>query len=206
MSNNFYFRLLSTFLIAPTVILFIYLGEYFFNSLILIILIIGIYEIIKIKIFFYQFFILFLLLFFLYSCIQIINLNNGKYIILYIIFVTWISDVSGYIFGKIVGGKKINFISPNKTYAGFIGSVFSVQFLIYLLSRLDLKYIENYFFNYIFVFICTLTVIFGDLLFSFFKRKCNIKDYSNLIPGHGGLFDRIDGLILLTIFIFITSK
>ena len=127
--------------------------------------------------------------------------NNGKNIILFIIFLTWLSDLGGYVFGKIFGGKKINFISPNKTYSGFFGSIIFALFVNFISEYLNFYFSENFIFNLIFIIFCTALVILGDLLFSFFKRQCNIKDFSNLIPRHGGLLDRIDGLVIVTIFI-----
>ena len=119
------------------------------------------------------------------------------------LILTWLSDIGGYVFGKLIGGKKINFISPNKTFAGFLGSLLFVQVAGYYLKFLNLVFLNETFLNIYFLLICTFVVILGDLLFSFFKRKCFIKDFSNFLPGHGGLLDRIDGLILLIIFIYI---
>ena len=203
MTKNFLLRLFSSLFLAPSIILLIYLGNYLFYLLLLVLASIGIYEILKIKKLKIQIIILFLFLFFIYSSFKIINLNNGNLILIFILLLTWASDIGGYIFGKTFGGKKINIVSPNKTYSGFAGSLILVQLFGFYLETLNVKFFNEIFFNNFFLLICTFVVIMGDLFFSYFKRECDLKDYSNIIPGHGGLFDRIDGLILLTIFIYL---
>ena len=102
--------------------------------------------------------------------------------------------MGGYIFGKIFKGPKLTTISPNKTYAGMFGG--------YLLSLICLIVITNFIdysiktFQLILITILLSTVSqVGDIIVSYFKRQANIKNTSNLIPGHGGLLDRIDGMI-----------
>lgn len=119
----------------------------------------------------------------------------------YIVFVTWLSDTGGYIFGKIIGGKKINFISPNKTYSGFAGSIALSQFAYIVFMYNNFLNINHIPLIFTFIIFSSIVVIIGDLFFSWIKRKNDIKNYSELIPGHGGLLDRIDGLIFLTIFL-----
>jgi phosphatidate cytidylyltransferase len=139
------------------------------------------------------------------SALQIYIMNNGKYLIIFILLLSWLSDIGGYIFGKFIGGKKIKIISPNKTYTGFIGSIVFVQFFGFYVKSLNISFINETVLSFYFLLICTLVVILGDLLFSYFKRRCEIKDFSNFLPGHGGLLDRIDGLMLLTIFVYIVK-
>jgi phosphatidate cytidylyltransferase len=110
-----------------------------------------------------------------------------------------LSDIGGYVFGKLIGGKKINFISPNKTISGYFGSIFLAQLNLLYISYFDVRLFDNMNTNILFLFFCTLIVIFGDLLFSYIKRLNKIKDFSNFIPGHGGVLDRLDGFILLVI-------
>ena len=120
--------------------------------------------------------------------------NGDKILFLALLFVCIFSDIGGYVFGKTFGGKKLTKISPNKTISGSIGSfLFSlIPFIFYVVyftnSNLDLKSILI---PILFSFICQ----FGDLFISYFKRKAKVKDTSKLIPGHGGLLDRIDGII-----------
>lgn len=203
MSNNLILRLISSIIISPLVIFLIYSGKYYFYFLLIIISIISVYEMLKLKNKTIQFIIFFLIIMFNYSNFALVNFENGKYIIFYVILITWTSDIGGYIFGKFIGGKKISIISPNKTYSGFIGSLLSVQMVLYFLNFLNLNFLNDLLMNSFFILSCTLVVIFGDLIFSYFKRKCCIKDFSSLIPGHGGLLDRIDGLVFLTIFIYL---
>ena len=113
--------------------------------------------------------------------------------LIYIISICILSDIGGYLFGKFFKGKKLTKISPNKTYSGMIGSfLLSIIFCIiynYLISFEDFKTI----------FIITLLISFicqmGDLFISFLKRKAKIKDTGNILPGHGGVLDRIDGIL-----------
>ena len=103
------------------------------------------------------------------------------------------SDIGGLIIGKIFKGKKLSKISPNKTISGSLGSfIFSL-----LLIPFFLKYFNNYNILTIILFtvIISLASQLGDLLISAIKRKAKVKDTSDLLPGHGGVLDRIDGII-----------
>ena len=118
---------------------------------------------------------------------------NLKVYLLYSILVAILSDIGGLIFGRILKGKKLTKISPNKTIWGSIGSfIFSLS-LILLFSE-ELK-------NYDFSTLVFITIIIslvsqlGDLFISYLKRKAKVKDTSNILPGHGGFLDRIDGII-----------
>jgi phosphatidate cytidylyltransferase len=113
---------------------------------------------------------------------------------LFLFLICICSDVGGFIFGKIFKGKKLTKISPNKTISGSIGS--------FILSLL-LVPIFYYLFNslYIFDLICVSVIVslscqVGDLFISYLKRRAKVKDTSNILPGHGGLLDRIDGMLL----------
>lgn len=205
MNKNFLLRFFTSLIIGPFVIFIVYLDNYFFYLLFLIIIASAIYETLKLKVKNIKLFIFFLLIIFFLSTLQIYNLNNGKYVIIFILLLSWLSDIGGYVFGKFIGGKKIKIISPNKTYTGFLGSFVFVQSFGLYTKSLNIIFINEAFLNLYFLLICTLVVILGDMLFSYFKRKCNIKDFSNFLPGHGGFLDRIDGLILLTIFIYISK-
>ena len=116
-----------------------------------------------------------------------------KIFIYYSLLASILSDIGGLIIGKTFKGKKLTKISPNKTMSGSIGSfTFSI-----LLVPLFIDYLINY--NLltlsVITFFISLTSQMGDLFISFLKRKAKIKDTSNLLPGHGGLLDRIDGII-----------
>ena len=205
MNKNFLLRFFSSLLLGPLVISAVYLENYFFYLLLVIIITLAIFETIKLKVKKIKIFIFFLLIIFTLSALQIYNLNNGKYVIIFILLLSWLSDIGGYVFGKFIGGKKIKIISPNKTYSGFVGSFLFVQSFGFYAKSLNISFINEAVLNFHFLLICTLTVISGDMLFSYFKRTCHIKDFSNFLPGHGGLLDRIDGLILLTIFVYIAK-
>ena len=205
MNKNFLLRFFSSLLLGPLVIFAVYLDNYFFYLLLLVVIIPAIYETLKLKVKIIKIFIFSLLIVFTLCALQIYNLNNGKYVIIFILLLTWLSDIGGYVFGKFIGGKKIKIISPNKTYSGFVGSLLFVQFFGFYAKSFNISFINEAVLNFHFLLICTLVVITGDMLFSYFKRICHIKDFSNFLPGHGGLLDRIDGLILLTIFVYIAK-
>ncbi len=170
------------------------------NLLILIVFLFCIFEWVKIfkkknAIFFFGLIILFV---FLLSLLRIYNFEEFNLTFLWLIVLTWLNDIGGYIFGKLFGGPKLTQISPNKTWAGAIGSIILSQcaFLIFFLNN-------NYKFNITIIFMqLFLSIIgqFGDILMSYVKRKNNKKDTSNFIPGHGGFLDRVDGLIWIIIF------
>ena len=205
MSKNFLLRFFSSLLLGPLVVFTVYLESYLFYLLLVIIITLAIFETLKLKVKKIKIFIFFLLIIFTLSALQIYNLNNGKYVIIFILLLSWLSDIGGYVFGKFIGGKKIKIISPNKTYSGFVGSFLFVQSFGFYAKSLNISFINEAVLNFHFLLICTLVVISGDMLFSYFKRTCHIKDFSNFLPGHGGLLDRIDGLILLTIFVYIAK-
>jgi len=204
--SNFTARLIVSLILTPIILGIVVLGGWYFNSLLFIILVIGIYEIFLIKKFEIKILMILFFLFFLYIFYFLRIIENNFQAIFICLFVTWSSDIGGFVFGKILGGKKINIISPNKTYFGFFGALLLPQILnIYFFRE---GYFTNVSNNYYFFFIFYLSVaaVLGDLFFSYMKRVVNIKDYSRLIPGHGGLFDRIDGLIFVTILFFLLTS
>jgi phosphatidate cytidylyltransferase len=141
---------------------------------------------------------LLILLFFFLSLIKIYNLENYNLKFLWLILIAWLTDIGGYIFGKLFRGPKLIKISPNKTWAGAFGSLILSQFafLIFFLNP-DYKLNLNIFFYQILLSIIGQV---GDILMSYIKRINNKKDASNFIPGHGGFLDRVDGLIWIFIF------
>jgi phosphatidate cytidylyltransferase len=132
-------------------------------------------------------------------------------ILFWILISTFLSDIGGYIFGKTFKGRKLTKISPNKTYSGSIGSV-----ILSCLSLLVLNSSQYFFFSkllvnflkfdfLIFTILISLVCQLGDIFVSFWKRKIKIKNISNILPGHGGILDRIDGLIFVLIFSLILN-
>ena len=116
-----------------------------------------------------------------------------KIYLLYTVLVAILSDIGGLVFGKIFKGKKLTKISPKKTVSGTIGSfIFSFSLIPFFYD----KFIENDFLilSLITLLISLITQL-GDLFISYLKRKAKVKDTSNILPGHGGFLDRVDGII-----------
>ena len=142
---------------------------------------------------------IFLNLFILYICLftsQIYFFLSGEFenkqtIFLLILSICIFTDIGGYIFGKIFKGKKLTSISPNKTYSGMIGS-FICSLIV---SMLFISYFNLSFYLIFFTFLISLVSQSGDLFISYLKRKADIKDTGNFLPGHGGLLDRMYGMI-----------
>ena len=125
---------------------------------------------------------------------------------LYIISICIFTDIGGYVFGKIIGGKKLSKISPNKTISGSFGSfIFSI---IPLLLFLNFSYLELEYNSYFIIFSLLISLIsqVGDLFISFLKRKAKIKDTGKILPGHGGFLDRMDRIIFALTFSYFLLK
>ena len=129
---------------------------------------------------------------------------NDFYYFLFVIIICISTDVGGYLFGKLFKGPKLTKISPNKTYAGMIGSFFlsiisAYLFKIYVFEivlpgEFHLSNINDFYLLLLILFISSMSQT-GDLIISYFKRLSKVKNTGNLIPGHGGLLDRVDGII-----------
>ena len=121
------------------------------------------------------------------------NITTLKIVLFIILMGCIASDIGGFIFGKIFNGPKLTKISPNKTYAGAVGSI--------ILSLIIVSFFYIIFFNLqnfsiiITGFMISIFCQLGDLFFSFLKRKAKIKDTGNILPGHGGILDRLDGVL-----------
>jgi phosphatidate cytidylyltransferase len=125
---------------------------------------------------------------------------------LYIITICFFTDIGGYAFGKIIGGKKLSKISPNKTISGTVGSfILSLVPLLFFINFdfIDLEFNQK---NVIFCLLVSLISQLGDLFISFIKRKAKSKDTGNLLPGHGGILDRVDGIIFAVPFSYFLIK
>ena len=143
------------------------------------------------------------------SLLSILHLRNDTtsslILLLWVIILTISSDIGGYIFGKIFRWKRLTNISPNKTLSGVIGSLIFSIFSILLLGlickilfQIDLSFFLKFKY-FIFAVILSLSAQLGDLMVSYFKRLDKIKDTGKILPGHGGIFDRIDSLMFSTI-------
>ena len=158
---------------------------------------------------FFRFFYKTLSLFYLSGLVYLIFAIESEYsslkiYLLYSVLVAILSDIGGLVFGRIFKGKKLTKISPNKTISGSIGSfIFSILLIPFFFKGQIEHNILNMLVITIFI---SLTSQLGDLFISFLKRKAQVKDTSDLLPGHGGVLDRIDGIIFaipLGIYLFI---
>ena len=146
------------------------------------------------KIYFFLSNLLFIIFIFIFSFFFFLlyNFQQSKFILAVLLIGCVASDIGGYMLGKILKGPKLTKISPNKTFSGAIGSfIFSCTLFSSLI------YYETKVFNFKIVIIGLMISLFcqiGDLFFSYLKRKADIKDTGNLLPGHGGLLDRLDGI------------
>ena len=131
-------------------------------------------------------------------------------ILLWVIILCVCSDVGGYVFGKLFKWKKLTRISPKKTFSGVFGSFIFSIFSIFIVNNLnitketDLNFYEAKYFFLAIIF--SLIAQLGDLIISYFKRLEKIKDTGKILPGHGGIFDRIDGLMFVIILTVIFHK
>tara|TARA_B100000989_G_scaffold102533_1_gene74983 strand:- start:2781 stop:3422 length:642 start_codon:yes stop_codon:yes gene_type:complete len=204
-------RILSSIIILPLSLFFIIKGSAFFILFITILFLIACLEWFKMtKRYELKFFgIIFLLLSF-YSVYLVRDRGLFEFLMIFIICIT--TDIGGYIFGKTFKGPKLIKISPNKTYSGVVGGLLISVVVAYLFNaKYDSYFIENQNFISNLFFIITVFLIssvsqIGDLIISYFKRASNIKDTGNLFPGHGGLLDRVDGMIFVFPFVYLTSK
>jgi phosphatidate cytidylyltransferase len=197
--SNFAKRLIISLLAFPLIYIILY-QKYLFNILIIIIFLFCIYEWVNLfsKKGLLFIFGLIILLIFLISILRIYNLSEFNLKFLWLILITWFTDIGGYIFGKLIGGPKLIKISPNKTWSGLVGSIILSQ-LALLIFFLDANY--KFSISTLFAqFILSIAGQAGDIMMSYVKRINNKKDTSNFISGHGGFLDRVDGLIWIVIF------
>jgi len=148
------------------------------------------------------------ILFILFSFFTIFQIKIVNIEIFYLLLIIVIgTDIGGYLFGKIIGGPKLTKISPSKTFSGVAGSLIMSQVFTFIYiksyqnSLTDFNY-DNYS-TVIKILILSIVSQFGDLTISYFKRLSNVKDTGKIIPGHGGLLDRIDGLIFIFPFYYL---
>ena len=197
MNKELFKRILSSIILFPLVLIIIIKGSYYFYFLLLVSFLICSYEwhlMSKNKVYYFFGFI-FLLISFFCSFKLRNNVEDDYLIFLLVTVICVLTDIGGYIFGKIFKGPKLTKYSPNKTYAGVIGSyILSISFIPFIL-KLNIISEKNTIIMFIFVFLISSISQLGDLCVSYFKRNSNIKDTGNIIPGHGGLLDRIDGMI-----------
>ena len=210
--SEFNKRLISSILMVPAIIFIVLLGSYYFIFFLYLCFAISIYEWINIsnskK---YLVPGIFLLMLSFYSAYKVrytsYNEFDGVYLFLFILFICVLTDLGGYFFGKLLKGPKLTKISPKKTISGFVGGFLLPLLTFYVLVKSEIltfnnKNLTENFLSFIF-FIITISFIsqVGDIAVSYFKRLSGIKNSGNIIPGHGGILDRIDGMI----FVFLIS-
>ena len=217
MKKEFEKRMYSSLIIIPLSLFFLIQGSVFFTFFLIVLFLATSYEWINMckKKNLIKFFGIIFLIFSFYSAYEIRNFYGVNSFIL-IVLICIFTDIGGYIFGKSFKGPKLTKISPNKTYAGSFGGfilavVASLIYSNYINSAPWLKFPLKFFEltnNYetiflIFVLLISLVSQVGDLIISYFKRLAKIKDTGKIIPGHGGILDRIDGLIFAIPFSFL---
>ena len=195
--SNFILRLLFSILFITS---YFIISSINFNLIFYLILIIYFAVILEIYIYF-KIYKLFPIIYILISLIFFftIDFNEDDLISFNIyIFIIIIFDIFSYIIGKIFGKNQLIKLSPNKTIEGFLGGfmislILTILILLYLYHSLNLNKIT-------FILIIILSAFAGDIIESYFKRKNNLKNSSNFIPGHGGVFDRFDSFLFAIIF------
>ena len=223
MSINFFKRILTSLLLSAVLLFCLFLNSFLMLYLIIIASIISFYEfnILVKKIFKNNKKNYFLsnIVSFIFICFFIFSgyyfLKNDIFKLFYVILICVFSDTGGYFIGKLIGGKKLTIISPKKTISGSLGSFLFSIFPLFILWEffrninydLVLGNIEKNLLTLIFISLfLSLVCQLGDLLISYFKRLAKVKDTGTLLPGHGGLLDRIDGLIFVIPVAFILDK
>ena len=209
--SNLQKRILTSIVVLPLSIFFITKGGDYIVSFLYATLILANYELFSA--FKRKLTIIFLAVILVLALLSILFLRNdtvSSYILLiWIIILTICSDVGGYVFGKLFKWKKLTKISPNKTISGVLGSfifsiisVFLLSFIINFISSMNSDFFlkPRYF---ILAVIFSLAAQVGDLTISYFKRLEKIKDTGKLLPGHGGMVDRIDSLMFVVILAYI---
>ena len=211
--NNFQKRILTSIVLLPLSFFLIFKGGNFLNFFLLSIFLVGNYEIFSV--FKKKKYILFLEIILLSFLITIYNLaktnTESFYILLWILILVICSDVGGYIFGKIFQWKKLTKISPKKTLSGSLGS-FLLSLISLPITQSIIIFSEMYLINFFQIKFLIFSLFFsfiaqlGDIIISYIKRAEGIKDSGKSLPGHGGIFDRIDGLVFVVIVAYIVFK
>ena len=197
MSLEFIKRILSSIILLPLTFFIIIQGSFLFISFIILCFFISIYEwnILSKEKKYNKIGIVFL--FISFFCIYNLRINSeDNYLFfLFIILICISTDIGGYVFGKLFKGPKLISYSPNKTVSGLIGSYIFALSIIPFLDYLKIYNQNEILLMTIFVILISTVSQIGDIIVSFFKRKSKKKDTGKIIPGHGGLLDRIDGII-----------
>ena len=208
--TNLQKRIFTSIIALPLSLFFIFKGGYFLLFFLLSIFFVANYELFSV--FRKKTTILFLdliLILSLYSIYYLSDLNEiSFYILLWVIILVLCSDVGGYAFGKIFKWKKLTKISPRKTLSGVFGSFIFSLFSVFIANAVfnsnqvfSIDFLDPKFFFLAIIF--SLIAQAGDLTISYFKRIEKVKDTGKILPGHGGILDRIDGLMFVVILAFV---
>ena len=200
MKNELIKRVISSIILIPISFFIIIKGSIMFNFFLFIIFLLSLSEWIKmknntiVKVLGFLFLVL--------SFFSIYNLRNdvdeGFLNVIFVLIICISTDMGGFIFGKLFKGPKLTSISPNKTYSGILGSFL----LTIIISTIFINVFKENFLNnnliltYFFIILISSISQLGDLLISYFKRRSKLKDTGNIIPGHGGILDRVDGILV----------
>ncbi len=205
-------RLLSSLIMLPIALFLILKGSIFFTFFLFVVFIATIKEWLdmckKNKLMKFLGVIFLIISFYL---AYILRIKEGAYVFIFIVLISVCTDIGGYIFGKLLKGPKITKISPNKTFSGVVGGfiislIGALVFYEYMPITLSSNFGEFISFDlYLFFIILMISMIsqIGDLIISYFKRQAKIKDSGQLLPGHGGFLDRVDGMIFAIPFSFL---
>ena len=198
MSKELIKRVLSSIILLPLVLYFIIQGSYYLIFFTTICFLVASYEWVKmVKKINYKLLGIIFLIFSFYSFYE----STINYLWSFVILVCISTDIGGYVFGKFFKGPKLTKISPNKTYSGMIGG----YFLSLIITTLYFKWLNHEVSIYLIISIILISTVsqVGDIIISYFKRLSKIKNTGKIIPGHGGLLDRIDGMIFAFPFFYI---
>ena len=201
-------RILSSIILLPIAVFSIYHGSLFFTLFLCLLFLLTSYEWLKMsKTNYLICFFGFLFLIFSFFSAFFMREYMGQFFFLFIILICILTDLGGYTFGKIFKGPKLTKISPNKTYSGVVGSfLLSLVVGIFFLEYINVNLLEkNLVMISLGILFISLISQLGDLIISYFKRTARLKNTGNILPGHGGILDRIDGMIFVIPTIFILS-
>lgn len=198
MNNELLKRIITSVFLSGLSIFFIINGPFLFSLFLIIILYLSILEWRNLSVSKTSYFlgILFLIL----SIISAFLLKNSNFLFFWlVILISVFSDIGGFVFGKVFKGPKLTKISPNKTYSGVFGSLIFSLIIGFIYIHYNEQFLTKFNLNYLnlIMIIILISIInqIGDLIISYFKRLKNIKNTGKILPGHGGLLDRIDGII-----------
>ena len=213
MNKEFKKRIISSVVLLPISLFVIIKGSFLFNLFLVLCFSLTIYEwYMMSKTKHYHLLGYIFIIFSFYSAFYLRNFLDEKSLMIFVItlIICISTDIGGYIFGKILKGPKLTKLSPKKTFSGMFGGFICSFFITFILiENSDLifgQYIKWKIELFVYIFFSSALSQIGDITISFFKRLSKIKDTGKIIPGHGGILDRIDGIIFVFPFTYIIFK